>query len=50
MSSFHKNRRAADISVLCLQWPLSAVGIKFANKRPYQILKDVSGVLTPVRT
>jgi ABC-type multidrug transport system ATPase subunit len=31
------------------QWPLSAVGIKFANKRPYQILKDVSGVLTPGR-
>lgn len=34
---------------LCHQWPLSAVGIKFANKRPYQILKDVSGVLIPVR-
>jgi hypothetical protein len=33
---------------LCHQWPLSAVGIKFANKRPYQILKDVSGVLIPV--
>ena len=26
------------------------MGIKFANKRPYQILKDVSGVLTPVQT
>lgn len=30
------------------QAPLAALGVGFASKRPYQILKDVSGVLLPV--
>ena len=32
-----------------LQAPLAYAGVSFGNRRPYQILQDMSGVLQPVR-
>ncbi len=32
------------------QTPLDALGIKFGNKQPFPILKQMSGVLRPVRS
>ena len=31
------------------QAPLAYAGVSFANRRPFQILQDMSGVLQPVR-
>ena len=32
-----------------LQAPLAYMGVNLANRRPFQILKDMNGVLQPVR-
>ena len=34
----------------CMQWPLTAVGVRFGGSRPFEILKHMSGTIQPVRS
>ena len=37
-----------SVLVIRVQAPLAYAGVSFANRRPYKILEDMSGVLQPV--
>ena len=38
-----------SLAPIQMQAPLAYAGVSFANRRPYKILEDMSGVLMPVR-
>ena len=39
-----------QMTVVLVQAPLAYAGVSFANRKPFQILQDMSGVLLPVCT